>query len=45
MIMVCQRRATQARQYRRENRNMLKFMGKIALLLFVATCVSEWFLV
>ena len=45
MIMVCQRRATQARQYRRENRNMVKFIGMIFGLMVLVSCVSEWFLV
>lgn len=45
IIMVDQKRAVQARKFRRENRNMVKFIGKVVLLLIAASCIGEWFLV
>lgn len=45
IVMVDQKWAVSDRQCRRENRNMVKFIGKVALLLIAVTCIDAWFLV
>ncbi len=45
MIMVDQKGRMEHYAYRQENRRMVKFIGKIALLLVLVTCANQWFLV
>lgn len=45
MIMIDQKRNMEHYATRQENRRMVKFIGKVALLLVLVTCANQWFLV